>query len=593
MRRENPSLLQKDVVIACMLVGIYGSHGLLGAARDVLENLTLRDVVVWTTFMEALDRHGFGADALACFDRLQIEGLSPDSVTLICVLKACVNSGDAEKGQSMHGETVKKGFDEDIAVCTSLVDMYVKCGIFISAKQVFYRIPMRNTICWNALMAGYIEHGYGEETLVGFWCMQEEGLAPDDATYICVLKACSITKNMKIGQRVHSDIVGKGFEEGIFVHNTLIDMYAKCGFLTEAEGVFGNLIVVRDEISWNALLSGYVEHGHNMQALDLFEEMRRNGFSNPHLLMFVCGMKACTNLGAIKRGQILHLEITKKGLGEDALVCNTLIDMYASSSLLMEAQHVFDNLLVKTLVSWNSLIAGYVENGQGETALDLFYHMVMVADATTFVCTLKACGNDSALYKGQEIHIQLVKQGIEKDVFVCNTLVDTYAKCGSLAEAQGVYERLSGRDMITWNALITGYAQIGDYGAVFAMVVGILEEGNAKLDSLAFVILLNACCHAGVLIDEGIMWFGVMRERCGIVPTLEHNSCMVNLLSRAGHIEEAVKFIEVMPCHPGAVVWNTMIGACRKWGSYETGLEILQHTIQLNANEDAAYFGAR
>ena len=586
--RENSSLLQ-DVVIANMLVGMYANCGYLERAENVFENLTLRDVIIWTTFMGALSTHGFCKKTLYCFDHMQIEGISPDSVTFVCIVKACANIGDIEKGQSMYSEIVKKGFDEDVVVATSLVDMYAKCSLLTTANEVFCRILTRNIVSWNALMAGHVEKGNSEETLLCFRYMQEEDLAPNDVSYVCALKSCCIMKDMDFGRGLHLEIVKKGLEREIFVHNTLIDMYAKFGLFVDAIGVFDKLPLVRDEISWNALLSGYVEHGHSKQALDCFEEMRREGFSSPHLLMYVCSMKACANIGEIERGKQLHSEITKKGWGEDVTVCNTLIDTYAEYNLLIEAQFLFDTLIIKTPVSWNSLIAGYVKNGYNEKALDLFYDMAMVADSTTIVCTLKACGSEGFIYKGLDIHIRLVKQGIDKGIFVGNTLVDTYAKCGMLAEAQEVFKTILSPDVISWNALITGYAQIGEYGQVF-IAVGRMLEGNARPDSLTFVSILNACCHAGLSIDHGLLCFVAMREQYDIVPTVEHHSCMVNLLSRAGHIDKAIRFIEDMPCHPGMVVWNTMLGACRKWGSFDTGMEIFQHVIQLDRNDDAAYF---
>jgi pentatricopeptide repeat protein len=339
---------------------------------------------------------------------------------------------------------------------------------------------------------------------------------------------------------------------------------------------------------------------------------------NEGLLMgipaFICGLKACRDLRDHSKGRELHIVIIKRGLLDDEVfIGSMLVDLYAHCGLPSEAQSVFDRLPVRDVVSWTVLIIGFTEHGNAEDALHYFEEMKQLSinrDAIILVCSLKACTSIGALEKGQEIHAEIIEKGLERGDFVRETLVDLYAKCGLLSTAQGVFDGLSVKDLDLWNALIAGYAQLGDYRNV-CLVFERMEGEGVEPNSATFLHILSACSHAG-LVAEGQMVFEAMNKhgkvesrldhlfcevmpnldqfsREFLMPTLDHVSCIVDILGRAGCIDHVLYIIDRMPFHPDNVIWLTLLGACKKWGNVEHGRLAFDHAIRLKAKDVAAY----
>jgi pentatricopeptide repeat protein len=265
--------------------------------------------------------------------------------------------------------------------------------------------------------------------------------------------------------------------------------------------------------------------------------------------------------------------------------------MYGSIGFLTRAQEVFDSLSSRNVVSWNALITGYIKHGSPQEALDYFEQMQcddVSPDLVTFVSCLKACGRLGVSQKGCEIHDAIAREGLEKDVFIGSALIDMYCNCGILSRAQEVFDSLATRDVATWNTLIAGYAQLGDIGKVLSILNEMLERGKSP-GIITLVSVLNACSHAG-LVDKGCMCLLKWIENCGKIPTLEHNNCVVDLLGRAGQLNEALLLIESMPFLPNLVVWHTALSACRKWSNVKLGTHIFEHALELDDKDLSAYF---
>ena len=275
------------------------------------------------------------------------DGTPCNAITYVCILKACSSIGDSNKGQEIHTEIEKNGLLEiNLLLCNALLDMYAKCGLLTKAQKVFDRIPVRDVVSWTSIIAGYTDHGHGEEAINAFELMYMEGVCPDVVTFLCVLKACGHIRDMVKGEEVHAKIESRGFLDiNIIVGNTLVDMYVKCGSLTRAQEVFDGLHD-RNLVSWNALISGHAELGKAEEAIKCFERMQLDGVS-PDGITFVCILKACSSLGATSKGIEIHVEIERQGLIErDILVGSTLVDMYARCGSLVKAHQVFDKLPV-------------------------------------------------------------------------------------------------------------------------------------------------------------------------------------------------------------------------------------------------------
>eukprot|EP00250_Pteridium_aquilinum_P018768 c24206_g12_i2 orf=1-1812(+) len=516
-------LIDSDIFLRSILVDTYAKCGWLADAQSVFEYVPVRDAVLWNAFISGFLEHGKAEEALKCFDWMQHEGITPNACTLISSLKACSSIGASSNGREIHIEIVKRGWlEQDAFLGSIVVDLYAKCGLFTDAQGVFERLPARDVVSWNALLAGYADHKLGEEALKHFKLMQLEGFAPDAITYVCSLKACSGTDAIITGREIHIEVVKKGLLD-TEVGNALIDMYAKCCLLADAQNVFDHLPGV-SVVSLNTLISGYVECGHGKKALDFFDPRQREHFS-ADAVMLVCSLKACAAIKAFAEGQDIHGEIICKGLEQDLFVGNMLVDYYAKCGSFAEAQETFHKLQTRDTVAWTALITGYVEHGCGEEALYYFEKMLNEGvswDAVTLVCSLTACGNTRAAGKGGALHAEAARKGLlDTELSVGRTLVDMYAKLGSLAVAQEVFDTLPARGVACYNSLIAGYAHLGESASVFLMFERMIA-GGLNPDAVTYIIVLHACCQSS-LFDKGHTHFEAMSKKYGIVPSLEHH----------------------------------------------------------------------
>lgn len=503
------------------------------------------------------------------------------------LLHKCRKEKNRSYALRLHAHLRECGLDAHASLGNSLIPVLVGAGCMDAAQQVFDKLAHRNSFSWNFLITGYVQHGLPQYALTLYQSMASLLVSGD--AFVALLKACTNLKNMELGSKIHAEVAKNGLlERNLFVANSVVDMYAKCGCLAEAQGVF-DIIRARDAILWTALIAGYAEYGCGKEALCCFQQMQHEGFS-PDAITFVCSLKACRTLGSITRGQELFADIVRRGLERELLVGNILVDMYAKCGLIAEAQAVFDNHLIRSVVSWNTLITAYEGHGCCEEALQCFeemQHQGIFPDAITFVCCLKACGSLGVSDKGREIHADVSRKGLEKDTVVGSALVDMYAKCGSLAEAQEVFNQLQYQDVVSWTALIAGFSQCGQIQMVCNMFDRMIE-GGTKPNFITFVSILTVCNHAGLL-EKGEMYLDSMCKYYGIIPVRKHYTCLIDLLGRAGHIDRAIALTKKMPFHPGIVVWHTLQSACQKWGNVELGRLAFEHSIQLD-NKDAGSY---
>jgi pentatricopeptide repeat protein len=368
-------LSRGNVMLGTALIDMYAKCGELAAALHVSEQLPKRDVVSWTALIAGYVRHGFCDEALDCFSQMKSEGLAPNKVTFSCILRACGSRRSIELGQEIHAEVEKQGLllEKDVVLGTALVDMYGKCGMLRKAQQVFDRLPVRNVVCWTALIAGYVQHELGDEALALFAQMQREGFAPDATTFACVLKACGNLRCIGKGEEIHGEIAEQGLLDGDFILRTaLIDMYAKCGAIGKAQKAFDEVAMPKNVVCWNALIAGYVQHELAAEALRCFVRMQAMGVS-PDAFTFACVLRACGQSGSTDQGREIHAGLTKQGLlGEDQVLGNALVDMYARCGLVIEAQEAFAELPAQDAVAWNVLISGYTQRGLYDQALGRF-----------------------------------------------------------------------------------------------------------------------------------------------------------------------------------------------------------------------------
>lgn len=326
-----------------------------------------------------------------------------------------------------------------------------------------------------------------------------------------------------------------------------------------------------------------------MLLLELFDEMQQEGVQ-PSNVIFSCVLKACGSIGAIGHGRLNHDQIIRNGLASDVVIANTLVDMYARCGSLDEARKVFDELLSPDRVSWNAMISGYAQSGYGVAALKFFAKMQrdgMKPDQITFSCILKACGNMGTIVKGRFIHEQIIRSELESGVVIGTGLIDMYATAGDLKEAHKVFDTLLNRNVVSWCAMIAGYAKHGNWMLAGQCLLE-MQYQDLKPDDRIYTIVLAACSHAGQ-VEEGYWYFQTMKEDHDITPSIEHFNCIIDMLGRAGRLYEATQLIETMPIPPDITGWMSLLTACRQFNNPEVGRHCFDQIVLLDPNVTAGY----
>eukprot|EP01018_Ginkgo_biloba_P003261 Gb_27381 [translate_table: standard] len=642
--------LMSDLLLWNTLVEMYAKCGSLVEARQVFDEMPKRDVCTWTVMIAAYSKHRLAEKALTLFYQMQQTGIQPNQFTFASVLPACAHLADLEQGVEIHEGIIRSGFQCNVFVENALVDMYAKCENMEKARNVFDKMHQRNVVSWNsmiagytqngrinealnlfqkmperdvvswnsmiagyaqnghtddalelfqkmskpdvvswnAMIAGYAENGNGKEALQLFEKMQLAGVKRNLKTFSSLLPICGNLAALEKGIKIHEDIIRSGIQSDVIVESALIDMYAKCGSIDKARAIFDKMHQ-RDVVSWNTMIAAYTRHGHSLEALSLFHQMQRTGIQ-PVQFTFTCVLPACADLAALEQGMEIHEQMIRGGFRSNVFVESALVDMYAKCGRIEKARSVFNEMHQRDVVSWNAMISGYALNGHGEEALKLFGQMQLVdvkPNAQTFAGVLPACANLAALEQGMEIHEDIIRSGFQSDVFVGSALVDMYAKCGSIEKARDIFDKMHQQNRISWTAMIGGYAMHG-YGKEALQLFEQLQYSGINPDHVTLVCVLSACCHAG-LVSEGWQYFDNMNKNYHITPAIEHYVCMVDLLGRAGRLDEAQDFIGKMPIKPDATVWKCLLGACRIHNNVELAECVAERLFELDPKNAAPY----
>ncbi|KAH7373056.1 hypothetical protein KP509_17G035100 [Ceratopteris richardii] len=570
-------LLEMDFYIGSTLINMYGKCGSLLNAQEVFDSLKLRNIVAWNSLISNFVQNGFGKRALAFLDRMQGEGMNADAFTLTTCVKACASIKDIPKGCEIHAEISRKGFSTSLFVGNTLIDMYVKFGMLENAHEVFQMLLIRNVVTWTALITGYAQYECGEKALKCFEQMICEGIPPNGATYASMLKACCSIGAIRNGIQMHVDIAHRNLLiTDVCIGSSLVDMYTKCGLQSEARRVF-DMLQKKNVVTWTALISGYVKHEQNEDALDCFEQMQAENVA-PNVVTFLCCLKACGNVGALFLGNEIHAEIARIGLSKGNLALDTaLVCMYVKCGLLAKAQEVFDRLPFRDDVSWSALIASYADQECGEAALYCFEQMQMEGiflDPVTIACSLKACTNIRAIRKGQEIHAKYIEDRVEAaGLAVSSALIDFHCKCSSLSSAQEVFDMLTQKDVVSWNALMGGYMQHDRAEDVLSCYTDMQLDGVIP-DAVTFVYALKAC---GMLmaIDKGTLIHTEVEKNGLLTTELAVGNAVVDMYGKCGFLDKAKEVFDIL-LMKNVVTWNALVGGFSQYERDEEALKLFE-----------------
>lgn len=436
------------------------------------------------------------------------------------------------------------------------------------------------------------------------------------STLAFLLKQSGKEKSLLNGHQVHNHIYSIGYDNSRFLANWVIQMYGECGCMADAQAVFDSLyshnihswsilltmyaqnrcledakavferIPERTVVPWNAMMTAYIQNGLRRDVSGLFHRMMCEGIQFDNV-SFVSVVDACTSLEAGKR---IHVLIAESGCLQDLNVGTTLLTMYGRCGCVKNAIAVFGGIVDRDNSCWNAMMAAFSQNAHGKEALDLFSKMQLNGihpDVVTFVCVLDGCASLSSLAEGLAIHAIIVEMEVEVDHTLGTALVDMYGKCGSLHDALSVFSRTPHDNLISWNAIIGVFAQNG-HGTEVITLFSQMQVDCIEPDYATFISVLTACSHAG-LVNLGWYYFFSMGIDHGIEHRIDHYACMIDLLGRAGHLDEAELLLNRIPLKVDDVTWRSLLGACKIHFDVDRGIEIANRCLALDPEDAAPY----
>ena len=358
------------------------------------------------------------------------------------------------------------------------------------ARSMFDEMPEPGSFQFNTLIRGHLKDTNMEEALLTYIEMVERGVKPDNFTYPSLLKACARLPALAEGMQAHGHVFKLGFHDDVFVQNSLVSMYGKCGEIGLSCAVFDQMNE-RNVASWSAIIAAHSSLGMWNDCLRLLGDMNREKNWKAEESILVSVLSACTHLGVLDLGRSVHGFLLRNMTGLNVIVETSLLEMYMKCGNVDKGMHIFQNMAKekKNKMSYSVMISGLAMHGYGRESLRVFAEMI--------------------------------QQGLEPD-------------------------------------------------------------------DVVYVGVLSACSHAG-LVREGLQCFDRMKLEQRIEPTIQHYGCMVDLLGRAGKIDEALELVKAMPMEPNDVVWRSLLSASNAHGDLETGEVAGRRLFELNSHKSSDY----
>ncbi|KAK7345325.1 hypothetical protein VNO77_15927 [Canavalia gladiata] len=445
------------------------------------------------------------------------------------------------------------------------------------------------TTAWNSRLRELSKQRQYKEALTLYRHMLRSFFFPNTFTFPFLFKSCALLSLPLTGSQLHAHVIRTGSQSDPYTRSSLISMYSKCSLLHHARKVFDEMQNLT--ISYNAMISAYSFNSKVVDAVLLFRQMRREKERVDVNTVTVLGLvSGCSVPSHLSIGMCLHGCKVRFGFDADLAVANSLVTMYVKCGEVERARQLFDEMPVKDLITWNAMISGYAQNGHARLVLELYSEMKLGGvspDPVTLLGVLSSCANLGAQGIGREVERQIEQCGFGSNPFLRNALVNMYARCGNLVRARQIFDCVVDKSVVSWTAIIGGYG-IHGRGEVVVDLFNEMVKSGVRLDETVFVTVLSACSHAG-LTNKGLEYFEDMKMKYGLQPGPEHYSCVVDLLGRAGRLEEAMDLINSMKVKPDGAVWGALLGACKIHKNVPLAELAFQHVIELEPTNIGYY----
>ncbi|MCO5587988.1 hypothetical protein L7F22_041941 [Adiantum nelumboides] len=436
--------MESDTFLGTFLIRFYTTCGFLEEAIAAFNKVTDMSVYTWSDMIKAHARLGKGEDGVKVFDQmLQQSDLKPEENVFVAVLEACAVIPSLDEGTRIHKCIMEHVLTANVNIGCALMDMYTRCGNFEEARKVFERLPKRELVVWNSMIATYSHFKRFTEAFRLVQILQQERLKPNDVTFATMLKACTGVMDLESGKTIHAHISENQYDTNLVVSSALIDMYSRCESMEGVSSVFHKLRI-RDAGVWSAMVSGYTQLGH---AADAVEQLLPR---IPHESVMLSGtflplVKACCCTSNLVEAKRIHARAVG-GEKQDQLTGTTLVDMYCKAGRLKEARRLLEKWSVKPPDMWNIVISGYAEHKLGHDAFTLLEQMRQEGfkpSAETVVCMLEACSSSMDREVGEQIHAQIIDCGLQSNPLVGKAVVEMFDRCGRLEDAQQASQVMS------------------------------------------------------------------------------------------------------------------------------------------------------
>lgn len=404
------------------------------------------------------------------------------------------------------------------------------------------------------------------------------------------LNCCAKTRNLQLGAQFHAKVFHLGLDRNLYINSALVNVYAKCGEISEAMRVFTGM-EVHDEVSWTSMICGLSQNGHARKALCLFKEMLLT-LVRPNCFTYVSVISGCTEQESVfKCGELLHAHVVRLGHESNDFVTSCLIDYYSKCGRMDKAVVLFEACAMRDTVLLNTMISAYSHNLQGEDAIKLFMNMRnenvgLSEHALTSV--LDACGALAVLEQGRQVHALVMKMGSDCNTFVVGALINMYSKCGNIDEARRVFDSAVYKNNILWTSMMTACAQSGRGLDALDIFDHLVTDKRFNPDHVCFTAVLTACNHSGLL-DKGISYFEKMTSDYNLAPEIDQYACLIDLYGRKGDLKRAKKVMDEMPFTPNAVMWSSFLSSCKEYGNVELGREAAYKLFELEPDSPVPY----
>ncbi|ONK67632.1 uncharacterized protein A4U43_C05F2090 [Asparagus officinalis] len=454
----------------------------------------------------------------------------------------------------------------------TVISGLINSNQFSAALSLFASLPDPNVVSWTTILRGYVRERLISEAESFFWKIPEKNVV----TWTVMVGGLLGEGRVEDARRLYDEMP----EKDVVARTSMVCGYCNAGRTREAREVFDEM-PKRNVVSWTAMVSGYAHNGQVDLARKLFEVMpEKNEVS------WTAMLTGYAHAGRIEEAAEIFHAMPEKPL----IACNAMITGFGMNGMVDEAKEVFHRMLERDEASWSAMIKIYEQNGLQIEALDSFRSMQMARFCPNYpsiISILTVCAGLAILGHGRQVHGVIMKHHFDSDVFIVSALITMYIKCGDLPKAKRLFNMFHSKDVVMWNSMITGYSQHGLGEDALRLFESMISTGMVP-DEITFIGVLSACSYTGK-VKEGREIFESMSSRFSLEPKTEHYACMVDLLGRAGFVDEAMDLIKEMPVEADAVVWGALLGACRTHKNFEIAKIAVEKLSRLEPGNSGPY----